>query len=111
MSKTGYVITDDVTLVAMKPMKGLGTLIGITFKILPQNEEPITIPAGRPTYATVAFMQDGKQLSISQVITASEISKDVPIILEGIYYPGTEPFLPDAPPISDVKAAIYYYLV
>ena len=110
MSNIGYAVTDNVTLVTMKPMKGLGTVIGITFKVIPSNDTPITVPSGRPTYATVAFMQDGKQLSISQVITATEISKDVPIILDGIYYPGTEPFLPDSPPIDNVKAAIYYYL-
>ena len=110
MSNIGYVITDNVTLVSMEPMKGIGTSIGITFKVIPSNDTPITVPSGLPTYVTVAFMQGGKQLSISQVITATEISKDVPIILEGIYYPGTEPFLPDALPIDTIRAGIYYYL-
>ncbi len=110
MSNIGYAVTDNVTLVAMEPMKGLGTSIGITFKIIPSNDTPIIVPAGSPIYATIAFIQDGTQLSISQVINATEISKDIPIILEGIYYPGTEPFLQDSLPINNIKAAIYYYL-
>ena len=108
MNSQQYATSDNSIVINTEQIRGFESSIGLTFTIIPNNEKPIFPSIDSPIYACIYFFLNGETIYIWQLITITEISKNIIIPLEGVYYPYTESFTEDNLPISDVSAIIYY---
>lgn len=108
MNSQQYAISDNSIVINTKQIKGFESSIGLTFTIIPNNETPIFPSIDLPIYACIYFLLEAETIYIWQLITINEISKNITIPFEGVYYPHTESFTEDNLPISNISATIYY---
>ncbi len=91
--------------ISIKPIQGVGTYIGILFRITPLNPEPIPI-AKEGYYVALDFKDDEEEVSLIHFVEADAIIMNDSA--QVIYYPKNIFTVADLP-ITEIHAMLYYY--